>query len=100
MNKLIIKQLQRPIPRLVYALICGATYFAVIMSVIPAHTQYAGLMGLFIAPLVICGGAYLVVRLLRNAFEEFDEVNKKSVYYTFYMNLIIIVIAILMYAIR
>lgn len=94
MNKIIINKLQKPIPRLIFALICGLAYFAIIMSVISDYTAYTGLAGLFAAPLIICGGAYLVVRLLRNAFEDSETINEKSVYSTFYMNLIIIIIAV------
>lgn len=94
MNKFIIEILQKPIPRLIYSLICGLAYFAIIMHVISDYTAYTGLAGIFTAPLIICGGAYLVVRLLRNAFEESEEINKNSVYSTFYMNLIIIIIAV------
>ena len=97
-NQLIIDMLQKPVPRLIYALICGIAYFIIIMQFVSSYTQQGSLMGLFIAPAVICGGALLVVKMLRNAFENKEEdepVNNAYIYTLFYTNLGIIAIAIL-----
>lgn len=97
-NQSIIDMLQKPVPRLIYALVCGVAYFIIIMQFVSAYTVQTGLMGLFIAPAVICGGALIIVKMLRNTFENVEEdepVNNAYVLTLFYTNLGIIAIAVL-----
>ena len=92
-NNTILKMLKSPVPRLVYSLICGAAYFAIIMNFVASHTAHAALMALLIAPAVICGGAYLIIRLLRNSLEG-EEENASAALMLFYLHLWVIVIAV------
>lgn len=97
-NQSIIDMLQKPVPRLIYALVCGVAYFIIIMQFVSSYTAQGGLMGLFIAPAVICGGALIIVKTLRNTFENVEEgepVNNAYVLTLFYANLGIIAIALL-----
>lgn len=90
----VLKMLQATAPRLIFALICGAAYFMIVIRFIMAYTAHVGLMALFIAPAVICGGAYLVIRLLRHAF-EIEENAESTALMVFYLNLWIVIIAAL-----
>lgn len=97
-NQSILDMLQKPIPRLIYALICGVAYFIIIMQFVSAYTQQGSLMGLFIAPAVICGGAFIVIKILRNTYENREEneaLKAPYIFMVFYTNLGIIAIAIL-----
>ena len=91
-NNTIIKMLKSTAPRLIYALICGAAYFAIIMNFVAAHTAHAALMALLIAPAVICGGAYIIIGLLRSSLEG-EEENTSAALMLFYINVWVIVIA-------
>lgn len=90
-NNKIIGMLQKNTPRLVFALICGLAYFVIVMRFVAGYTSHAGLMAVFIAPAVICGGAYIVIVTLKRAFEQ--EGAERRALTAFYMNVCIIIIA-------
>lgn len=92
-NGKITDMLRKTSPRLIFALICGLAYFVIIMRFAAAYTDHAGLMAMFVAPAVICGGAYIVIVTLKRAFEEGGE--EKRVPAVFYLNMCIIIMAAL-----
>lgn len=54
---------------LIFSLICGGAYFALIMMLI-IQVKYAYLLGIFFFPAVICGGALCIYKTIRNEERE------------------------------
>lgn len=54
---------------LIFSLVCGGAYFALIMMLI-IQVKYAYLLGIFFFPTVICGGALCIYKTIRNEEQE------------------------------
>ena len=56
---------------LVFALIAGCAYYAVVLRFILEHTNNGGgLLGFFFAPFIICGAALVLVKVIKQCFEN------------------------------
>ncbi|MBQ2669322.1 MAG: hypothetical protein IJG06_00910 [Clostridia bacterium] len=74
MKNSIIKLLQNTWGLLVFALICGLAYYAVVLKFILAHTDKGGhMLGFFFAPLIICGAALVLVKVIKQCMENGNE---------------------------
>ena len=63
---------------LIFALVAGCAYYAVVLKFILAHTSAGGgLLGFFFAPLIICGAALVLVKIIKQCFE--NETENKAV---------------------
>lgn len=52
---------------LIFGLVCGCSYFIILLNFIFANTYDAGsLLALFLAPLIICGIALVFIKIIRN----------------------------------
>lgn len=92
----ILTMLSQNTPLLVFALVCGAAYFMIILRFIMFYTSHVGLAALFTFPAVICGGAFIVIKMIRHGFETDKGHGGSAVLMLFYMNAWIIIIALLM----
>lgn len=91
MNNRIIKLLQNTWGLLIFALLSGCAYYAVIMKFILSNTQKGGgLLGFFFLPLIICGAALVLIKVIRQCMEE--ERENKAVL-LFWIHVVFIVIA-------
>ena len=64
---------------LIFALIAGCAYYAVVLKFILSHTNNGGgLLGFFFAPLIICGAALVLVKVIKQCFENGSD-NKAAI---------------------
>lgn len=74
MKSKIISLLKNTWGLLIFALISGCAYYAVVLKFILAHTQTGGsLLGFFFAPLIICGAALVLVKIIKQCMENENE---------------------------
>lgn len=74
MKNNIIKLLQNTWGLLVFALLSGCAYFAVIQRFIIMNTTVGGTMlGFFFLPLIVCGAALVLVKVIKQCMENGDE---------------------------
>lgn len=96
-NKL-IEFLNMKYSELAVSLLFGASYFAIILDFIMKNTQRAGgLLGLFVAPAVICGIALVFIKLIKRMKE--NEEYKKIVLFMA-VNTIVLVYSVLTIALN
>ena len=59
--------------RLVFSLLCGLSYFLVLL---PPITRFSGgnsLLAVFFSPLIVCGAALIVIKSVKRAEEEEND---------------------------
>ncbi|MBQ7574585.1 MAG: hypothetical protein IJT23_10025 [Clostridia bacterium] len=98
MNNKIIELLKKPYFLLVWSLICGGAYLAIIAQFVGQFTNTAHGAGVIIwifFPAIVCGGALLVLKSVKNAIIE--EQYKKALT-IFYTHLLVIAMGILIFA--
>lgn len=55
---------------LIFALLSGAAYYAVILKFILANTEVGGgLLGFFFLPAIVCGAALVLIKVIKQCFE-------------------------------
>lgn len=91
MNR-IYQFLSTRIGELIFGLICGLSYFVIVLNFIMANTHVGGsLLALFTAPAIICGIALVFIKLLRN-WRQNEQY--KNVISFFALNFVIFIISI------
>lgn len=96
MNKVVKKLLTNTWSLLVFALIAGCAYYAVILRFILDHTARGGnLLGFFFMPLIICGAALVIIKTIKKCFED-DKDNKAFV--IFWAHVVFIIVAAVIFA--
>jgi len=63
---------------LIFGLICGVSYFIISLNFIFANTvNAAGLLAFYLSPLIICGIALVVIKLIKNwtVSEQYKNIN-------------------------
>lgn len=98
MNNKVLNLLKNPYALLVWALISGCAYLSIIAQFVMRFTevpQSGGLIIWLFFPAVICGAALLLVKMVKQAFEE---ENNKLILTLFYTHLAIIVMGIVFFA--
>ena len=91
MKNNIIKLLQNTWGLLIFALIAGGAYYAVVLRFILSHTHAGGsLLGFFFAPLIICGAALVLVKVIKQCFENGDDTRAVII---FWAHIVFIIIA-------
>ena len=77
---------------LIFSLISGCAYYIIILSFIMTHTAVGGgLLAMYIAPVVICGIALVLVKLIKKNLE--DE-NSRSINTVFWLHVVLCAISI------
>lgn len=89
-NTCIEKILMNPTKRLIFALLAGVGYFVIVMKFVISFTAHAGLMGLFIAPAIICGTALVIIKTIKKYIDA-EEIPPVSI---FYINFAVMIMAI------
>lgn len=83
MKSKVISLLRNTWGLLTFALLSGAAYYAVVLKFILAHTKAGGsLLGFFFAPLIICGAALVLVKLIKQCMENGNEVKSVVIFWT------------------
>ncbi len=74
MNKQVINLLKNTWGLLIFALISGLAYYAIVQSFIFKFTKTGGgLLGFFFFPAIVCGAALIIVKLVKQNFEAERE---------------------------
>lgn len=74
MKNLILKILRNTWGLLIFALVSGLAYFSVVYRFILVHTETGGqLLGMFLLPLIVCGAALVLVRLIKQCLSDGRE---------------------------
>lgn len=93
MNNLILKILKNTWGLLIFSLLSGLAYFSVVYGFILQHTEVGGqLLGLFLLPLVVCGAALVLVKLIKQCLLDGREGTAITI---FLLHVLFIVIAAL-----
>ncbi len=92
MNDKIIGLLKNTVGRLVFALLCGAAYYIIVLKFIISHTSAGGgLLGFFFLPAIVCGMGLIIIKILRSE-EEREDV--KAMLRLFWAHIVLILISI------
>ncbi len=90
MKNSITKLLKNTWGLLIFALLSGCAYYAVILKFILSNTKLGGgLLGLFLLPLIICGAALVLIKLIKQCFENGRE---GSAVFIFWIHILFMII--------
>ncbi len=92
MNKKILNVLNTTAGQLIFALLAGSAYFMVLLKVIISWSSGQSLLAIWFAPLIVCGAALVIIKLMKQARENGNE---KSILTVFWLHLILFVIGII-----
>lgn len=74
MKNTILKVLRNTWGLLIFALLSGAAYYAAILKFILANTAVGGgLLAFFLFPLIVCGAALILVKIIKQCLENGRE---------------------------
>jgi heme/copper-type cytochrome/quinol oxidase subunit 1 len=91
MNKKILDLLGRTVPLLVFALLSGCAYFAILYEVLIRElTNGGGLIMFFFCPAIICGAALVLIKLIKQNREAEKE---KNITMLFWLHIVLMIIA-------
>ncbi len=76
---------------LIFSLISGLAYFAIIMNFVISHTENGGILGIFFFPAIICGAALVLLKTLKRLC---DEDRRKSAAALIYVHMVLILISL------
>lgn len=94
MSKKILSFLEKPVKRLVFALLSGFAYFAIVYNLLITNTNSnGGLIVYFFLPAIVCGAALMLIKQFQ---QSVDEQNEKRILFLFWVHLILIVVALFM----
>ena len=91
MNDKILKTLTTTAGRLIFALLAGLGYFMVILRFMIEWSSGNSLLAFFFAPLIICGAALVLVKLMRHAE---DAENPSAIIRLFWAHVVLFAIGI------
>lgn len=92
MNNKILQLLQNTWGLFIFALLSGCAYYAVILKFILSHTDVGGgLLGFFFFPLIICGAALVLIKIIKQCIENGRENGAVAL---FWLHVVFILIAI------
>lgn len=91
MNNKILYWLNTTAGRLIFVLLAGAAYFAIVAKLILDFALKYKLLLFFFFPLIICGAALVLIKLIKQKQEEEDN---SAVLKLFYLHLAVIIIGI------
>lgn len=73
MNKAILKFINTTAGQLVFALLSGCGYFAIILKFIIDMSNGSAFLALSFSPIIICGAALVIVKLLKQHREAEND---------------------------
>ena len=91
MNKKILNILNTTAGQLIFALLSGLGYFMIMGGWIMDFSNGQWLMLLYLAPIIICGAALVIVKLMKSAREN---ENKGTILKIFWLHVAVILIGI------
>ena len=92
MNNKILSLLKRPIPLLVFGLLSGCAYFAVILQLISGYFSGTNrLIVWYFSPVIICGAALVLLKLIK---QHYETDNHSKILAIFWIHIILMLIAI------
>lgn len=90
MNNRIIKLLEKPAALLTFGLLSGGAYFGIVLELISGYfSSQNKLVIYFFAPVIICGAALVLVKLIKQHFES-ENYSKISVIFLAHIVLMLI----------
>ena len=96
MNKKILAMLERTVPFLVFGLLSGFAYFGIIYALLSGYFSTQNKLIIFyFSPAVICGGALVVMKLVK---QHREAQNYSKIMMIFWVHAVLMVIAACMTA--
>ena len=91
MNKKILNILNTTVGQLIFALLSGLGYFMLVGGWIMDFSKGEWLMLLYLAPIIICGAALVIVKLIKAAR---DAENNGTILRIFWLHIAVIILGI------
>lgn len=91
MKKKIVDFLGRTAPQLIFALLAGCAYFMILLPVITRYSKGSSLLAFQFSPLIICGAALVIIKLMKQA--RANE-NENAIFALFVIHVILFVMSI------
>lgn len=84
---------------LIFALLSGCAYYVVILKFVLSHTERGGgMLGFFFLPAIVCGAALILIKLIKQFFENGRDGSAVALFWLHVMFILIsIVFAISMF---
>ena len=92
MNKKILDILNTTAGQLIFALLSGCGYFMVMTGFIVENSNGSALLAFFFAPVIVCGAALVIIKMMKQARENENE---KSILKIFWIHIILIIIGVI-----
>lgn len=74
MKNKILQLMQNTKGLLVFTLLSGCAYFITVLKFILSHTNAGGgLLGFFFFPAIVCGAALVLIKVIKQCFENENE---------------------------
>lgn len=94
-NKL-LELLKKPAPLLVFGLLSGGAYFAIVVELIAGYfSEPNRLIIYFFAPVIICGTALVLIKLIK---QHYEAENYPKITILFWVHIVLMIIAACMIA--
>ena len=97
MNKKILNMINTTAGQLVFALLSGLGYFMLVFGWIMDFSRGMWLMPLYLAPIIICGAALIIIKLIKASREAENE---KNIMRIFWLHTAVIILGIVFFAVR
>ncbi|MDO5397688.1 MAG: hypothetical protein Q4G33_07140 [bacterium] len=96
MNKKLLELLKRPSAMLVFGLLSGGAYFAIVLELLSGYfSEQNKLIIYFFAPVIICGAALVLLKLIK---QHYETENYSKIKIIFWVHILLAVIAACMVA--
>ena len=92
MNKKILNMINTTAGQLIFALLSGVGYFMLVCGWILDFSRGMWLMPLYLAPIIICGAALIIIKLIKAASESENETTILKI---FWLHIAVIVLGVL-----
>ena len=91
MKKKIVEFLGRTAPQLIFALLAGCAYFMILLPVITRYSKGSSFLAFQFSPLIICGAALVIIKLMKQARENENE---NAIFILFVLHILLLVMSI------
>lgn len=89
MKKWILNRLDTTAGRLIFALIAGVSYYIILLRFLIEHSRGMIIIAAYLAPLIICGAAIIIIKLIKQAKE-----NERGVFRLFILHAVLFIISL------
>lgn len=97
MNKKILDMINTTAGQLIFALLSGLGYFMLLSGWILDFSRGIWLILMYVSPIIICGAALIIIKLIKQAREAENE---KTILKIFWLHVCVILLGILFVAAR